>query len=62
MSEQSGGLEGRVGIEWLRGFGVACATSIRAIWQECPWHPGEHRKGCRFCARDRAACEEVSHG
>ena len=62
MSEQSGGLEGRVGIEWLRGLGVVRATSIRAMWQECPWHPGEHRKGCRFCARDRAACEEVSHG
>ena len=33
MSEQSGGLEGRVGIEWLRGLGVAWATSIRAMWQ-----------------------------
>ena len=33
MSEQSGGLEGRVGIQQLRGFGVVRATSIRAMWQ-----------------------------
>ena len=33
MSEQSGGLEGRVGIQQLRGLVVACATSIRAMWR-----------------------------
>lgn len=30
---QSVGLNGRVGIQWLRGFGVVCATSIQAMWQ-----------------------------
>ena len=33
MSEQSGGLEGREGIQQLRGLGVVRATSIRVMWQ-----------------------------